>query len=1066
MRSFLDVLEGHVITKPNDRLFVFLDEQGEEVEILTYREFALKVKNIAAFLQKKLKNKVKGSRVLLLYEPGLEFICGFFGCIYAGAIAVPAYPPDNKQLKKSLPRLNGIIEDCSPSVIFTNSKFRKMLRAISFISPKLLLKPVIGTDKIDITLNKEWKNPRLISEDIAFLQYTSGSTSIPKGVMVTHGNMVNNSELVKQNADHDSKTKILSWLPLYHDMGLGNALQALYLGSICYLFSPISFIKNPIIWLKTISKYKINTSGGPNFAFNLCINRINVSNLTGIDLSSWKISFCGAEPIRKEVVDKFFEKFKPFGLNKNSFHPCYGLAEATVFVTGKDRKKYIEQELTYGKDVTCGVVGKGHDLIIADPDSRIKLEENKLGEIWFRGPSVAKGYWQKSELTTQIFNAYTLNGEGPYLRTGDKGFLHQNELYVVGRIKDLIIINGKNYYPQDIEITVEKMSKAIRSGCVAAFSVERNAKEELIVVAEVNQFFNTELIEKIKEEIRNAHELLVYEFIPISARTIPKTSSGKIQRFMCKQLYLKGQLKSVLENELKRSLLVDSINLIKKLNVNFLSKSRRNNSIAITSKNIEKWFIEKLASELKTSSDKIDIKKPISSYLDSVTMVTVANDLSQWLKSNFDPFHFFGSNSIESISKMCSKDSVLKIAPVRTFKQFDYLNNIKQTEMTVVSNNVFLTGATGVLGSYILKELLCDQTIKNIYCLVRGNNSEECLSRLRNAVNIYDDSLQLQFSKKVIPIVGDITSVNFNLKTNEYESLKNKIDVTIHAASSTNLFLSYELLKQTNVLGTQRVIDFSLHTRQKYLIYISSYSIMGDLIKRNSFVFFEKNFYLGQTFDRMGYQETKFEAESLVRQASINKGLNFNIMRPGNIFGDSQTGNYPFNTEGVSHLYYEILDMIIETKIASKARMIFDITPVDYVAKAVLCLGLRRGIINGTYHLLNPDVKSWVQIVKMIISEGFEIKLLPLWRYFLLIASEKVKFFDPRFNKLISLMRYGFADYRFFNSRAYCSSKHTANILEKYDIHCSPINNDLIKMYVNTYKTISKRDKNLVNVDK
>jgi len=553
MNTFIEVLENHAQNIPNQTVFTFLNDRGEEVSALSYLEFHKKSKSIGSWLQKKFGKKVKGARVLLLYEPGLEFICGFLGCLYAGAIPVPAYPPEVKQLNKSLQRINQIVKNAEPLAVFTNQTIEKKLKLMKFKMPVLYFKPIIATDKIKITLEKHWQKPDLNAEDIAFLQYTSGSTSEPKGVMVTHQNLLHNSKLIKEFYGHDQNSTGVIWLPFYHDMGLiGGLLQTIYLGTQTWLISPLSFIKNPYLWLKLISEKKATTSGGPNFAYELCLKGITPKQRQTLDLSHWQIAFSGAEPVKAETINKFSEYFSECGFKKEAFYPCYGLAEATLIVSGGQKLKHFQSITRDGTTyVSCGSSHPDQTIKIVDPEHKIILAEDSIGEIWVAGPSIAKGYWKNPALTQEVFGAQVTPSQDAFLRTGDLGFLNQNNLYITGRIKDLMIINGKNYYPQDIELTVQKNALWMRAGAIAAFSIEAAFGEKLIVVAEVNKIkIKSEslpaLIQKLNEALWAEHQLRPKEIIFIEPRTMPKTSSGKLQRYLVKKNYVENKLERVL----------------------------------------------------------------------------------------------------------------------------------------------------------------------------------------------------------------------------------------------------------------------------------------------------------------------------------------------------------------------------------------------------------------------------------------------------------------------------------------------------------------------------------------
>ena len=429
---------------------------------------------------------------------------------------------------------------------------------------------LVATDIIEAN-PQEFVPQSVTSEDLAFLQYTSGSTGTPKGVMVTHGNIIHNQQLIHQAFGHSDKTIFVGWLPLFHDMGLiGNVLQPMYLGITSILMPPVAFLQKPIRWLKAISKYRATTSGGPNFAYDLCVKKVQLEQLANLDLSSWDLAFNGAEPLRAETLKQFGNKFADCGFNYSAFYPCYGMAETTLFITGGDKNQLPVIQRVKGRDLGQNLVveseisssesqvfvgcGRPHidtTVIIVNPESLTRCETGQVGEIWVSGASITSGYWNRSQATKETFQAYLKNtGEGTFLRTGDLGFLQDGELFVTGRIKDLIVIRGRNHYPQDVELTVQKSHSALRLDCGAAFSVEIEGEEKLVVVQEVErnyrrQLNGDEIVKAIRKAVSHEHQLQIYGIVLLKTASIPKTSSGKIQRHACRQFFLEGGFQTV-----------------------------------------------------------------------------------------------------------------------------------------------------------------------------------------------------------------------------------------------------------------------------------------------------------------------------------------------------------------------------------------------------------------------------------------------------------------------------------------------------------------------------------------
>jgi acyl-CoA synthetase (AMP-forming)/AMP-acid ligase II len=562
--TLVELLKYRAKYQKDKTAYIFLvDGETQEVK-LTYGELDRQAMAIAAALQEKF---APGERALLLYPSGLEFISAFFGCLYAGIIAVPAYPPNPNQLDVSIKKLQGIMNNCTPKTILTTKELLDLAKLIFPQYPELKKTEWLASDKIDLGLSDKWQKTKIDGETLAFLQYTSGSTGFPKGVMVSHENIMYNERMMYEACKYTKNVIFMNWLPLYHDLGLiGHILATVYVGSHCIIMSPIAFLQKPVRWLKAISRYKATGSGAPNFAYDLCVRKITPEQRQQLDLTCWNIAVNAAEFVLKETLERFAEVFEPCGFQKKAFFQAYGMAEATLYISGQwvvesnsiktceVQKTALENDIIIlskeDKDNTKIFVSAGRPCmeqknVIVDHEFLTLCSENQTGEIWAAGKSIAKGYWKMPEQTEEIFNAYLVDtGEGPFLKTGDLGFIKDGELFITGRIKDLIIIRGMNHYPQDIELTVEKSHEALRPGCCAAFSVDVENEERLVVIQEVRpdhakDLNKNEVMERIRESLATQHDLQVYAIVLVEAKTIPKTSSGKIQRRLCKEMFLK-----------------------------------------------------------------------------------------------------------------------------------------------------------------------------------------------------------------------------------------------------------------------------------------------------------------------------------------------------------------------------------------------------------------------------------------------------------------------------------------------------------------------------------------------
>ena len=570
----LSTFEKRVSDYENKIAYKFINSDQDH-EILSYGDFRHKTGLVAAYLLEVIKLK-KNDRVLILYPPGIEYLLAFYGCVFSGIIAVPAYPPDYKNSS----RVSSIIKDCKPTVILTTQQMITQMAAYSdsydfhaCYRDKMLSLP-------DLSVLERNFHPKLDASNlstIAFLQYTSGSTSSPKGVVVTHHNLIANTICIENAIRLTSKGEIVSWLPPYHDMGLiGCIIYPLVTGISTTLMSPYYFVKKPVRWLECISQIQTTErilSAGPNFSYELCNNKIN-DDVGHLDLSRWQLAVCGSEPIKIETYEKFSRKFESAGFKASFFVPVYGLAEATLLVSGHasgkaptithfDKTALIENKVAISEDIDiennsqrlmgCGVLIKDHNVLIVDPLTLAVCKNGTVGEIWLQGKSVAEGYWHNGENTSEEFNAYTLNKKGPYLRTGDMGFIHNHELYISGRLKDCIIINGKNYYPQDIEQTVSEGFQTLRENCTAVFKIEashNNGPEEIVVVQEIVRLEKAacnfkNIASTIRSHVFKKHHIPLNRIIFIEQSSIPKTSSGKIQRQKTRQLFLEDKLRII-----------------------------------------------------------------------------------------------------------------------------------------------------------------------------------------------------------------------------------------------------------------------------------------------------------------------------------------------------------------------------------------------------------------------------------------------------------------------------------------------------------------------------------------
>jgi acyl-CoA synthetase (AMP-forming)/AMP-acid ligase II len=544
--TLLDVLSAR--SSSDELAYVFLAEGTSDSEVRwSFADVAARSANFAANLTS--RGIQEGSRVVLAVNPSLEFIAALFGIMQLGAVPVPCFPPLRP---KELDRFGAITVDCAPAAIVIDAMYRPTMEALQErLRPAGLDPALCYTD--DLTTRPDADAPTVSSTlgDLALIQYTSGSTGSPKGVCLTHDNLVSNCEAVLRNMGPNPDRVIMSWLPPYHDMGLmGTILLSFYYGWSLVLMSPMHFIQEPRLWLKAISDYRAISAVGPNFSLDLCVDAVNAGDAEGLDLSSITEWYCGAEPVSADTLARFEKAAAPLGFDGSALIPCYGMAEATLFIAGKRRGARYRTDRDPQPDgdgrvlVSCGEVDSGHTVRIVEPSSGLALTDGAIGEIWVSGRSVAAGYFNREALSREVFDAQLAADERRYLRTGDLGFIHRGELFVTGRVKDVIIVNARNIYPQDVEATVGRAAPAVRRS--VAFSVPGEGSERLVVLAEAgNRAGSAGHFETIVEAIRTSvtAEFGVGPDIHLCARrTIPITTSGKLRRQEARRMFQSGEL--------------------------------------------------------------------------------------------------------------------------------------------------------------------------------------------------------------------------------------------------------------------------------------------------------------------------------------------------------------------------------------------------------------------------------------------------------------------------------------------------------------------------------------------
>jgi acyl-CoA synthetase (AMP-forming)/AMP-acid ligase II/acyl carrier protein len=685
--TLIDLFQSRATLDARQPAFTFRGEDGIETS-LSFGELDRRARAVAAELGRIAE---AGHRALLVYPAGLDFIPAFCGCIYAGLLAVPATYP---KPRRPMPRLSAVAQDSGATIALTTSQTLATLE-LARTAPELEALRWIATDELPAA-EPGWEPARLAGDDLAYLQYTSGSTSEPKGVMVTHQNLLANLEMIRfgfglqRRCDGGEPGTGAFWLPAYHDMGLiGGILMALYTGGHSVLMPPASFLQRPLRWLQAISDHQASVSGGPNFGYELCLRKTTAAERARLDLRHWKVAFCGAEPIRAQTLKSFAEAMKPCGFRDDAFYPCYGLAESTLLASGGRGagplvvKSVLKSGLARHRVVCANgekenvqqLVGCGHALLdgevaIVDPLSGTRSNPRDVGEIWIKGAHVTRGYWNRSEESGRTFCAQMANGDdGPYLRTGDLGFLSNDNLFVTGRLKEVIIIRGRNLYPQDIELTVRESDPVLGEGAGAAFSVELDGEEALVVMHELQRKHREidpgPVLRRVRRAVVEQHDVDLAGVVLIRQASLPRTTSGKPQRNLCRERYLAGQLKIIAQwsrngliapaelgrdgvaGALPPALRRDSSRPRRRrtlksdpvlARIKGMKKPFDDREIQWVGREIQTWLAEWLVQCAGVPHDQIDGEKPYAEYgLDSLTAVELSQEIEDALDVRLAP---------------------------------------------------------------------------------------------------------------------------------------------------------------------------------------------------------------------------------------------------------------------------------------------------------------------------------------------------------------------------------------------------------------------------------------------
>lgn len=988
MGSVLRHLQQNTERFPDKLLFEFLDIDGRPRQSYTYAQFIQRTTDIASYLHRRLPMP-PGARVLLAYSPGLEMICAFFACARLGLIPVPVCPRPSYARQAAPSRIDYIARDCGAGAVLTDESIvpsgksmdcsdrtgSGMSAGLSWIT-STDARPGAGVDFSEA------------HSDVLFLQYTSGSTSDPKGVMVTHDNILHNCGAV---VDHLPVG--VSWLPQYHDMGLiGYYLFFALKGGTTYGFSPTDFIKRPGLWLETISRHRGTASSAPNFAYEYCLRpgKIPSKTIENVDLSSLRFLMTASEPVRADVYRDFLNKFKPCGLNPRSFFAAYGLAENTLAVSnyGRTIRRFDRDALrrhvvkradpcTDGTDstplVSCGrLLGDNEIRIVNVSGSPRQAGAGRIGEIWVRGPSKCRGYWNRPELTATVFRA-NLPGEDTgdtWLRTGDLGFLSDGELYVCGRSKDLIIVRGLNYYPQDIELLVAK-DPAVQKDCVAAFNLDRDGRAELVVVAKVRDPKSLPdargLQRRVLERLGVAIDVMVF----IRGRGFTKTSSGKTARHLVRRQLEAGKLE-----------IVSRLQLVSPIDSQAGHNTGRNHASSTGCNGFEA-VLRKFSLSGRESWSFVD------AGLDSVRLVELSLDLKTHL-TTLGHEHLGEAVDLRVLQKLAIRelnDLLVALAAAapgaearfrRIWGDVRREQRLTEREMmrrdsqlgfspstlpartsttSAASEGVLLTGGTGFFGPFLLASVL-KQTSDPVYVLVRANSESEGRQRvLAGLAPLSPTSPELKaWESRVRPVCGDLGQANLGLTVDHWHALADRVHTIFHNGAQVNYLLDYASMRGVNVGGTHELIRFAMSGREAVFNHISTTFVFGWSMKD---VLYESDNNADMDLLDFGYSQSKWVSEQLVF-AAMRQGLRARVFRPALITPslDGRGCNLDISIR--------LLAFMLNHRIGTNAQNQVSFSPADLAADNIVAISQSSDSIGRTYHVTRDTYTNMVEVARTL----------------------------------------------------------------------------------------------------
>jgi len=1039
--------------KPQETAFSFVESARADTKNITYFSLLQRTLAVADVLHEKGLN---GKTCLLFFDDREAFIYAFLGCLMANAIPVPL---KKFHLSKNNDFITSIFNNVQPSGVIYLGRMGLVEEASNLDLPGPIqwidwqqIQHQLLSQPLKEAVNMGGLTAQKIN-DVAYIQFTSGSITAPKGTIITHRNIVSNQLMIKDAFGHNEDTIMVSWLPHYHDMGLvGTILHPLYMGFVCIHFPTTHFVKYPLNWLKIISRFKATCSGGPNFAYDLCVNKALDEELRGIDLSTWKTAFNGSEPVKAQTIKQFTHIFSQYGFSSTSYFPVYGLAEATLFVSGArdrfltvcqnglqageivplgERDRFSSVELVACGKVQC--IQQPQHFSIQDNKSGRTLAPYQIGQVVIAGAHVSPGYWPP--FSPESYQCYS-----NIFATSDLGFIDdKGYLYITGRKEDLFIINGRKIYAHDVESQAQTLAKNLlpMNSCYS-FLINRPF-QRLILAFEARRSSDAEDFDFLAKQIIEACHL-TFGVTPhliclVKKQASFRTSSGKKKRALVRSKYLNDEL--VFLNEYPSS---NKPLVLKELGNIMLDK-------------IDDYFLEMVAEKAKINIHTLAMDASLFQYgFDSLTLLALICDLEKRFKVNVPMEIFYTNDSLQSVATALlsyyQKPNEFRcIYGVQTEYQqrLDGIEHLIKSVnplvcTTIKPSKILLTGATGFLGVHLLVELLLSQEIE-VFCLIRARNHQHALDRLVKNLCDYDfnelsSQLMLGAGSRVHLLCGDVSEVNFGLDHEAYQALSCSIDAVLHCAAIDNFFLPYQALYQANVVGTEHIVEFSLTDKIKHLHHISSCA--AALVDAE---------HLDDPDQGLlnGYAKTKFMSEHIVLKA-LDHGLVGGCYRLGYLF----SGRNGLIDE--TDAFENILAVFPKLGYFPAIDTQFDLTPVEYVCRCVLddLFHPSQGSVLKRYY--NPVKLKWYDLYDSFSRKGIRLKRVALPE-FVSYFKEYVRFSSEMSLKALSPIISKQLEHQL--NRMFVDG--TTSINHKYLQDCPPCDTDFSDRFIKTILDYASR---------